>query len=697
MNLFHRLILGAFLLFSTQFCPAGVVVSQNVSPGATSWPGSPSISTMANPSATATVIESFNGGGGNTNLSQTFTVTSGCVLQTIDIYAGTGSGTGTGTNLVLKLYDLGIQTAPNPSPYTASIVGANLLGSGAGLSVSYVSQTAGVLEFDFTGVDQVTLTSGHMYAFELTGVLNTTPVFWSRGTTDTYSGGAAYRNQAWINGSNARDFALAVYTSPIPSTNNWPMPSGIIFHSFSTLNSGINQDGANPAAGLVLSGGVLCGTTANGGSQGAGTAFYLAPDASSFNAFRSFANAPDAANPQGDLVISGNNLFGTSFGGGTNGVGTVFVAQTNGVVSRIRDFAVVDSNTATNAAGASPDAAVTLSPSGSVLFGTASAGGFFANGTVFSVTTNGATSSVLHTFTALDSNAGTNADGATPLGALAISGGTLYGTTSAGGAGGNGTVFSVSTNGNNFTTLYSFTALDPVTGTNTDGAIPYGGLVLSNGVLYGTTMAGGFGKSGVIFSVATNGGGFTVLHHFTSVDPTTKTNTDGVKPVANLLLVGGTLYGTAPAGGSGASGTVFFVSTNGGQFQTLYNFSAVNSSNGTNADGAIPDGDLLLLGTSLYGTTFAGGFGAAGTVFSLSLPLPPAVITRIVHNPDGSVTLSFLGSPNSTNVIQATTVLGPSASWQNISTNTADTGGSWQFTDPTANQFPSQFYRSYSR
>ena len=194
--------------------------------------------------------------------------------------------------------------------------------------------------------------------------------------------------------------------------------------------------------------------------------------------------------------------------------------------------------------------------------------------------------------------------------------------------------------------------------------------------------------------ILANGGGFTVLHHFTSVDAVTRTNTDGAKPVANLLLAGGTLYGTAPAGGSGTGGAIFSVSTNGSQFQTLYNFSAVNSSNGTNADGAIPDGDLVLVGTSLYGTTFAGGFGAAGTVFSLTLP---AVITQIVHNPNGSVTLSFLGGPGSTNVIQATTVLGPSALWQNISTNKADTGGFWPFTDSTANLFPSQFYRSYSQ
>ena len=113
----------------------------------------------------------------------------------------------------MNLHDLGAQTAPNPSPYTASIAGANLLGSGAGLPVSYSSQAAGVLEFDFTGADQVSLQQGHTYAFELTGVSGTTPVAWYRTTSDTYSGGAAYRNQSWINNNNARDFSLAVYAT----------------------------------------------------------------------------------------------------------------------------------------------------------------------------------------------------------------------------------------------------------------------------------------------------------------------------------------------------------------------------------------------------------------------------------------------------------------------------------------------------
>ena len=296
----------------------------------------------------------------------------------------------------------------------------------------------------------------------------------------------------------------------------------------------------------------------------------------------------------------------------------------------------------------------------------------------------------------LDSNSGTNVDGATPLGGLVLSGSTLYGTTSAGGAGGVGTVFSVDTSGNNFTTLHSFTGLDPVSGTNTDGAIPCGSLVLSNGVLYGTAMAGGYGHSGVIFSLGTDGGSFTVLHHFAALDPAAGTNVDGARPVANLALAGNTLYGTTPAGGAGASGAVFSLDAGGGQFQSVYNFSALNPATGTNADGAMPDGGLLVYGNALYGTASAGSFGGVGAVFSLALPRLPATITGILGNGDGSMTLSFQGSPASTNVIQATADLanGP---WQNISTNVADPGGAWQFTDGSASLFPTRFYRTYSR
>ena len=677
---------------ATATCPAGVVVSQNVSPGATNWPGSPLVSTVTNPAVQTAVGESFNAVGGCTNYGQTFTIaTTNYLLQTISIYAGGGTGTGTGTNLTLHLFDLGTQAAPNPSPYTA---GTDLFDSGSGLAVTYSPQSPGVLQFDFTDTDKVTLTNGHMYAFEIDGVLNTSPLLWQRTTSDTYPGGAAYRNRNWINGNNAREFAMAVYATAIGNANtNIPwVPNGIVFHAFTAPSGGVNQDGANPAAGLALSGVVLLGTTLNGGAQGAGTAFSLTPDGTSFIPFHSFVSAPDAGNPAGNLAVQGSGFFGTSLAGGNSGVGSVFFGNSNGSVSILRNFAAVSADNATNAGGASPGALLALS--GTTLFGTTTTGGAAANGTVFSLSTNGSVFSVLHDFSVLDSNTGTNSDGALPSGGLILSANTLYGTASAGGAGGAGVVFSVDTNGSHFTTLYSFAPLDPLTATNADGAMPLGGLVFSSNKLYGTTSIGGPGGRGTMFSISTNRTGFTLLHCFTAVDTVTATNTDGALPGAALLLSGNVLYGTASAGGAGAAGTVFSFNLISSQFTAIHSFATV-AGNGTNLDGAFPVAPVLQLGGSLYGTTFIGGPGGAGTVFSLPIPAPPAMITNVACNLNGTVTLYFLGGPDTTNVVQAAASLAPLVAWQNISTNVADAQGAWQFTDN--NNTATRFYRSYAR
>jgi hypothetical protein len=205
-------------------------------------------------------------------------------------------------------------------------------------------------------------------------------------------------------------------------------------------------------------------------------------------------------------------------------------------------------------------------------------------------------------------------------------------------------------------------------------------------------------RRGTIFSLQTNGLVFTVLHHFTATGSITATNTDGASPCAGLILSSNVLYGTAPkafgAGGAGAAGAVFSLNLNGAQFNTLHSFAVVASS-GTNTDGAFPVAPVLRLGDSLYGTTFSGGPGAVGTVFSIPLPVPPAVITSIVRNVNGSVTLYFLGAPNSTNVVQFTTNITPPVTWQNVSTNIADANGAWQFTD--SNNTATRFYRSYAR
>jgi glucuronoarabinoxylan endo-1,4-beta-xylanase len=212
---------GAFasLLIMSAAAYAGVTVVQNVSPGATAWPGSPLYSTVSNPNGQLLVGEGFSGA---SNYTETFTVagTSNYTLQSVCLYVGGGTGTSDMVPITLNLYDLGAQTAPNPNSYAA---GFNLLGDGSGLPIAYTTQSNGVLQLNFTGDDQVYLAAGHLYAFEISGTSGTNPILWYRTTSDTYTGGAAYRGRSWLNGTNARDFGLAIYgavnTNPPPPTS----------------------------------------------------------------------------------------------------------------------------------------------------------------------------------------------------------------------------------------------------------------------------------------------------------------------------------------------------------------------------------------------------------------------------------------------------------------------------------------------
>ena len=212
-------------------------------------------------------------------------------------------------------------------------------------------------------------------------------------------------------------------------------------------------------------------------------------------------------------------------------------------------------------------------------------GGTYDHGTVFSVATNGASSGILHNFyTPYGPNYNLNGDGLFPSSRLISAGSTLYGTALSGGSSGHGTVFAVNTNDpGSFRILHYFTAPDPITGTNSDGAGPYAGLVLSGSTLYGTTFGGGVTGNGTLFAINTDGSGFTSLYSFTG-------GSDGADPQSDLVLSGNTLYGTANSGGASGNGTVFsftlpssILLTNlskvpGGSFQ----FSFLHTSGSTN-------------------------------------------------------------------------------------------------------------------
>lgn len=384
-----------------------------------------------------------------------------------------------------------------------------------------------------------------------------------------------------------------------------------VLHAFTADNvSSTNLDGAYPQAGLVLAGNTLYGTASAGGTNKLGTVFSIATDGSAFAVLHTFAgtnlvNAEGAA-PKGTLAFSGNILYGAASDGGTNDSGTLFSIATDGSgFTVLHTFATNAFNAElqeTNADGAYPNS-LTLASDGT-LYGTANEGGTNGYGTIFSINTNGTGFTVLHAFDVLD--------GENPQGGLLLWGGTLYGTARNGGTNRYGAIFSINTSGANFARLHSFSAL--LNGTNLEGGYPEGGLAQSGDTLYGAASEGGTNGNGTLFSLDTNGENFTVLHTFTPSSGVT--NFDGTEPEGTLLLAGNTLYGTAAFGGTNQWGTVFSVNTNGSGFNTLYAFAHVQFA--TNSGGVEPETGVILSGGTLYGTAHFGG-NAYGTVFSLAI------------------------------------------------------------------------------
>jgi uncharacterized repeat protein (TIGR03803 family) len=136
-----------------------------------------------------------------------------------------------------------------------------------------------------------------------------------------------------------------------------------------------------------------------------------------------------------------------------------------------------------------------------------------------------------------------------------------------------------------------------------DGANPQGPLVATGNVLFGTTVSGGTSPPwGTVFSINTDGSGFASLHSFTG-------KSDGGEPASGVVMSGGTLYGTAPTGGTLSNGVIFSMNTDGSGFAPLYTFTG-------GSDGRSPYGGLVAA-DRLYGVTEGGGDGEKGTVFAL--------------------------------------------------------------------------------
>lgn len=152
------------------------------------------------------------------------------------------------------------------------------------------------------------------------------------------------------------------------------------------------------------------------------------------------------------------------------------------------------------------------------------------------------------------------------------------------------------------------------TATPPDGGVPEAPLINVNGVFYGTTSRGGANGYGTVYSVT----GTTVHVLYSFQGPPN----DGAGPEGGLVAIGNVLYGTTRYGGANTGGTVFSVPVFGGFDHVLHSFGAGN-------DGLFPAGQLINVGSDLYGTTAEGGTGSncpnttsfpsCGTVFRLSI------------------------------------------------------------------------------
>jgi len=490
-------------------------------------------------------------------------------------------------------------------------------------------------------------------------------------------------------------------------------------HSFTPL---LNADGNQPNGGLTLSDGTLYGTTATGGTtNGGGTVFAVSTNGTGYTVLYNFSPGQivyittntdglgssavftnfTGSNPNGDLVLFGGVLYGTTQGYPQDS-GAVFAINTDGTgFTNIYTFSSTSNGggggigiggggilgggvAGNNPDGANPRAGLILA--GSTLYGTTAGGGVNGSGTVFKINLDGTGFTSLMSFDPVTINPGSiaslpNATGAQPAIRLVLVGGNLYGTTSKGGAYGYGAAFVISTNGTGFADLHDFTALSP------------GALTWSGSLLYGVTYSGGLANDGMVFALSLDGKVFSTVASFDLAST-------GAGPSGGLFFSDGYLFGVTQTNLL-KSGEVFAVNTNGTGLTVLYSFTT-NSAQSlelpsiytTNSDGSGPGG-VFLSGNVLYGTASSGGTGGGGTVFSLDLGTfrshtivyhPPLAITTLA----GGVMLTW-PTNDPAFLLQATTNPADASSWSPVTPAPVVVGDQFTITIPPSGQ--QQFFR----
>ncbi|MBS1580738.1 MAG: hypothetical protein JST66_00910 [Bacteroidetes bacterium] len=376
------------------------------------------------------------------------------------------------------------------------------------------------------------------------------------------------------------------------TTRDGGTAGGGVLYSFNTSTNAYAQVGDLGAAGFddMLGGlmedpaGTFYGLVSAGGTGSGGALFRFVAATGVFTELFPF-NFSNGASPRGRLLKASNGLFyGLCNSGGTNSLGTLFSFDpaTSTFVRRY-DFG--------GAAGSAPLG--TLTEIAGKLYGLCNAGGANGGGTLFEYT--------IATNTMVKKQDLTVATGTLPENSLfKASNGRLYGSTSADGANGLGTLFQYVPGTNTLTVLRDLSTAD--------GSKPLADVIqASNGLLYGTLSENGQFGHGSLYSLDPATNAFTRLYSFDGLQ--------GGTPAGDLVQVtNGKLYGMCSEDGQFFNGCIYSWNITGATYTEEYDMQ------GTPPQGTLSESNLIL-GTDglLYGTCTQGGTNNLGVVFRFNM------------------------------------------------------------------------------
>jgi hypothetical protein len=193
--------------------------------GTTNWQGTPAVQTGASATLASVFTISENAYTASPSylpmLGQTFTATVSGTIQNIQLYAGGAAG----DNYVF-LWDLG--AASSYAAVSGASMPASLQSLSGYSSFSYPNLFGDGSYFHFNGGGQSvrlltfssapSVTAGNLYYFGIAPNVTSAVMSWQRTSSEPYTGGCAYKEYGWLNGSGPRDFAMAVTMVPEPST-----------------------------------------------------------------------------------------------------------------------------------------------------------------------------------------------------------------------------------------------------------------------------------------------------------------------------------------------------------------------------------------------------------------------------------------------------------------------------------------------